>query len=337
MARRQTVSESLCEPPRGMVDPNPLFPRPLIAVSACLLGQPVRYDGGHKRLAFLTDTLARHADYLPICPEAGSGMGTPRPPIHLVGDARRPRALGLHDPGLDATERLEHFATATLPGLAGVSGYVFKRNSPSCGLRRVKLFAEPGRRARRVGTGIFARCVETSLPLLPMEEEDGLLDIRRRDNFISLVYVYRRWQELQSRDLTFARLSDFHSIHKYLVMAHSRAACRRLEQLLALLPHAGLESVADRYIGELMSALRRPARRTGHYAVLRELADALPDRGERATLSSTLAAYRDGSCRRGEAIDVLSRAVTRRRAPEWIARQVYLHPYPDSLRQPFFD
>jgi uncharacterized protein YbbK (DUF523 family)/uncharacterized protein YbgA (DUF1722 family) len=315
---------------------NPVYPRLLIAVSACLLGQPVRYDGGHKRLAFLTDTLARHADYVPVCPEAGSGMGIPRPPIHLVGDARRPRALGLHDPELDVTERLESFAADTLPRLAGVSGYVFKKNSPSCGLRRVKLFAEPGHRARRVATGIFARCVGESLPLLPMEEEDGLLDLRRRDNFLSRVYVYRRWQELLSRGPTVAGLSDFHIAHKYLVMAHSRAACRRLEQLLASLPQDRPETVAERYIRELMSALRRPARRPGHYAVLRELADGvqhLSDRRERSTLANILSSYRDAGCGHDGAIDVLRHAIARPGAPDWMVRQVYLHPYPDSLRQ----
>ena len=310
-----------------------------LGISACLLGEPVRYDGGHKRLAFLTDTLARHADYLPVCPEAGSGMGIPRPPIHLVGDARQPHALGLYDPGLDVTKRLERFAVETLPRLAGVSGYVFKKNSPSCGLRRVKLFAEPGHRARRVATGIFARFVGESLPLLPREEEDGLLDLSRRDNFLSRIYVYRRWQEVLSRGLTIAGLNDFHIAHKYLVMAHSRAACRRLEKLLASLPHDRPEPVADPYIQELMSALRRPARRPGHYAVLRELADGvqhLSDRRERLTLARILSTYRDGRCERDEAIDILRHAIARPGAPDWIARQVYLHPYPDSLRQACF-
>jgi uncharacterized protein YbbK (DUF523 family)/uncharacterized protein YbgA (DUF1722 family) len=308
------------------------FPRIRLGVSACLLGEPVRYDGGHKRHAFLTDVLASHADYLPVCPEAGIGMGIPRPPIHLVGNRQRPRALGLDDPSLDVTTALESFAVATLGRLHDASGYVFKKNSPSCGLRQVKLSARPGYPARRQGTGIFARVVGDSLPLLPITEEDCFDDPQRRENFICRVYVYRRWQDLQVRGLSAAGLLDFHAAHRYLIMTHSEAACRRLEKLMSELSAPRLADTAAVYIRELMATLARPSQRARHAKVLQQLASDLEPRINRrqsTALASRLNAYRDGGLPLGEAIAALRGQFERN--PD-IDKPVYLYPYPDSLR-----
>lgn len=311
------------------------YPGIRLAVSACLLGEPVRYDGGHKRHAFLTDSLAAHVDYLPVCPEAGIGMGIPRPPIQLIGDRQRPRALGVDDAALDVTARLESFAATTLGGLHDVSGYIFKKNSPSCGLRQVKLRARPDLPARREGTGIFARVVTESLPLLPVLEEDGLDDPVRRENFFCRVYVYRRWQELQTRGISAAGLRDFHVTHTYLIMAHSQAACRRLKRLLPDLPGQPSAHTTDAYIGELMAALARPSRRGGHYKVLQQLAGALDpwiNHTQKTALATRLNAYRDGHLSLGEAVTGLQRQFDRHpEADTGGAAHLYLHPYPDSL------
>ncbi len=311
--------------------PSEQFPRIRLGVSACLLGEPVRYDGGHKRHAFLTDVLASHADYLPVCPEAGIGMGIPRPPIHLVGNRRRPHALGVDDPSLDVTTALESFAVATLGRLQDVSGYIFKKNSPSCGLRQVKLFARPGYHARRQGTGIFARMVVDSLPLLPVTEEDCLDDPQRRDNFLCRVYVYRRWQDLQVHGPSTAGLLKFHATHKHLIMAHSVAACRRLEKLLSHLPARQLADISAAYLCELMATLTRPSQRAGHARALQQLADYLEPRMSRrqsTALAVRLNAYRGGSLSLGEAIAAVRRQFARN--PD-IDKPVYLYPYPDSL------
>jgi uncharacterized protein YbbK (DUF523 family)/uncharacterized protein YbgA (DUF1722 family) len=316
------------------VSPTGDFPRIRLGVSACLLGQPVRYDGGHKRHAFLTDILAGYADFLPVCPEAGIGMGVPRPPIHLVGDRQRPRALGVEDASLDVTAALEGFATAALGDLHDVNGYIFKKNSPSCGLRRVKLFARPGYRARRDATGVFARVVTNALPLLPVIEEDGLDDPQRRENFICRVYVYRRWQALQARSLKAGELLNFHAAHRYLLMSHSRAACRRLEKLLSDRAAERRPHTADTYIREVMATLSRPSRRAGHYRVLTHLSGYLQQRmtgRQRAALTTRLAAYRDGTLSLGETVSILRDLFERYPHPD-TARPIYLSPYPDSLR-----
>ena len=315
---------------------EPVFPRVKLAVSACLVGERVRYDGGHKRHAFLGDRLAAHADYLPICPEAGIGMGVPRPPIHLVGDRRQPRALGLQDPTRDVTAQLQQFGARTLGSLEGVSGYIFKKDSPSCGLRRVKVFARPGRHPRRNGTGIFARVIRESLPLLPVEEEDALDNPQRRDSFLCRVYVYRRWQDLQARGLSLASLGDFHAVHKTLVVAHSRAAFVRLQKLVSTASGQTLTETAAQYIQALMTTLARPGHRSQHYTVLAQLAaelEPLLTPREKAQLASTLATYRAGHLALTETIDTLRRHIERH-AQLGLGCQAYLYPYPDSLRSP---
>jgi len=313
---------------------EPVFPRIKLAVSACLVGERVRYDGGHKRHAFLGDILAAHADYLPICPEAGIGMGVPRPPIHLVGERQQPHALGLQDPTRDVTAQLQQFGARTLGSLDGLSGYIFKKNSPSCGLRQVKVFARPGRYPQRNGTGIFARVIRESLPLLPVEEEDALDNPQRRDNFLCRVYVYRRWQDLQARGLCSAGLGAFHAVHESLVMAHSRAAFGRLEKLLSTATEPTLAETAAQYIQALMTTLARPARRSQHCTVLAQLAGELKPLltpRQSALLAGTLAAYLAGNLALTEAIDTL-RSHVDRHAQLGLGRQAYLYPYPDSLR-----
>jgi uncharacterized protein YbbK (DUF523 family)/uncharacterized protein YbgA (DUF1722 family) len=307
------------------------FPRLRLGVSACLLGEPVRYDGGHKRHAFLTEILAVHVDYATVCPEAGIGMGVPRPPIQLVGDPRHPQARGVDDASLDVTRALQAFGTATLGRLQDVSGYIFKQHSPSCGLRQVKVVTRPGRRARRQGTGIFARVVRDALPLLPVAEEDCLDDPQRRENFICRVYVYRRWQDLRACGLSAGGLRSFHAAHKHLIMTHSQAACRRLEKLLSNLPGRQLAHIGDAYIRELMATLARPSQRAGHYRALQLLAgDLAPrlNRRQEIALATRLSAYRDGSLSLGKAIATLRHQFDLHPDSD---RPVYLYPYPDSL------
>jgi uncharacterized protein YbbK (DUF523 family)/uncharacterized protein YbgA (DUF1722 family) len=311
--------------------PTEQFPRLRLAVSACLLGERVRYDGGHKKHAFLTDVLADHVDYLPVCPEAGIGLGVPRPPIHLVGDRQRPRALGVADTSLDVTAALAAYATTTLDRLHAVSGYIFKQSSPSCGLRRVKLYSAPGHRARRQGTGIFARLITNSLPLLPVAEENCLDDPRCRENFICRVYVYRRWQDLLVRGLDADSLLDFHTAHRDLILTHSQAAGRRLDKLLSELTDQQLAHTADTYVRDLMTTLARPSSRARHYGVLRRLAGRIEPRTDHrqwTALAARLNAYHDGNLPLSEVIVTLRRQFDR--YPDNRGR-VYLHPYPDSL------
>lgn len=312
---------------------SPVFPRLKIGVSACLLGQAVRYDGGHKRDAFLTDTLAQFVDYVPVCPEAAIGLGVPRPPIRLCGDPRRPRALGVRDASMDVTERLEGFARSTVATLDAISGYVLKKDSPSCGMQRVRVYPTADGPAERKGTGVFARILRETRPLLPVEEEGRLNDPVLRENFINRVYVYHRWQQLEGDGLSAAGLIAFHSAHKYLVMAHSQAAYRRLGRLLSDLSAEPIERIGGRYIHELMTALTRRAGRKRHANVLQHIMGYLKhaiDTGDKAELTSSIDAYRRGEIPLIVPVTLL-RHYLRRHPDPYMQDQHYLHPHPEAL------
>lgn len=164
-------------------------PRPVIAVSSCLLGQRVRYDGTDKYAPWIVEVLGREVDFLPICPEVGIGLGIPRPPIRLMAVAGQVRARGIEDLSLDVTDRLESFAKETAKGLRAVSGYILKAKSPSCGLGRVKLFTDP-ELFEPIGTGIHAAVIRAALPGLPMEDDDQLQDPLVREAFVQRVFAY---------------------------------------------------------------------------------------------------------------------------------------------------
>ena len=305
--------------------------RPLIAVSSCLLGQQVRYDGGHKRDDWIAGPLSGHVDFRPICPEVAIGLGIPRPPIHLTGDPLRPRAVGVQDPGLDVTAPLEHFAGQTARGLDDVSGYILKSRSPSCGMARVRLHGQHG--GHRTAAGIHARVIMARLPNLPVEEEGRLNDPVLRENFINRVYAYRRWQDFRRQRLTAKGLVAFHAGHKYLVMAHSQAAYGRIGRLLSDLKGVQLAEVAQQYIDELMTALQRRVGRERHVNVLQHIMGHLKRRLEGDDKQELLAAVE--AYRRGEVPLIvplfLLRHHLRHHPDAYLAGQWYLHPYPDAL------
>lgn len=309
------------------------FPRLRIGVSACLLGQEVRYNGGHKRDGFVAATLAPYVDYVPVCPEVAIGMGIPRPSIRLVGDPQRPRALGTADSGLDVTEPLREFSRRQVPLLSDIDGYILKKDSPSCGMERVKVYSEKGGAAQRTGVGIFARALMERWPRLPVEEEGRLNDPILREGFLARVYVHHRWRRLVEQGLTAKALIAFHSDHKYLVLAHSQAAYQRLGQLLSNLSGADLEAVGLMYVTELMAALGRRVNRKRHANVLQHMLGYLRrsiDAGDKAEMLAIIEAYRRGEIPLVVPIR-LFRHYFRRHPDPYMERQVYLNPHPDAL------
>lgn len=166
-----------------------------IAISSCLLGQRVRYDGAHKHNAYITDTLGQFFEFVAFCPEVAIGLDVPRPPIRLVVAGKHGvRARGVKEASLDVTDKLATYAKTVAPKLADVSGYILKKDSPSCGMERVKLYSAKG---KPIGSasGIYAGTLIELLPELPFEEEDRLMDPRTRENFIERVFAYHRWQQ----------------------------------------------------------------------------------------------------------------------------------------------
>ena len=303
-----------------------------LGVSACLLGAKVRFDGGHKRNRFLIEELGTHFDCVPFCPEVAIGLGTPRPSIRLVGDVQAPRAVSSKGDGLDVTDALRVYSARTARRLDGLCGFVFKKDSPSCGMQRVKVYGDSGM-AQRDGTGIFAHAVQQANPLLPVEEEGRLNDPVLRENFVSRVFVYARWQALRQQGLSKKGLLDFHASHKLLLMAHSPAAYKELGGLLARLANAGLEALADRYIERVMQVLQERASRKRHVNVLQHLLGYLRkhlDAINRADLVDVIDDYRRGLVPLVVPITLLQHHFRHYPHP-YINAQVYMNPHPREL------
>jgi uncharacterized protein YbgA (DUF1722 family)/uncharacterized protein YbbK (DUF523 family) len=241
-----------------------------LGVSACLLGARARFDGGHKRNRFIIEELGAHFEFVPFCHEVAIGMGTPRTSIRLVGKVQAPRAIGSRNDSLDVTDALREYSTGTARRLDGLCGFVFKKDSPSCDVERVRVYGDTGM-PHRDGSGIFARAVQEANPLLPVEEEGRLNDPGLRENFVSRVLAYARWQALRRQQLSKKGMIDFHTRHKLLLLAHSPSAYRELDGMLARLDNTPLDALAERYIVWVMQVLKTLASRKRHVNVLQHL------------------------------------------------------------------
>jgi len=262
-----------------------------IGVSSCLLGQNVRYDGGHKQDGFLTGLLAQFVRFIPVCPEVELGLGTPREAIRLVRDGALVRLVG-GVTGADHTEPMRRLAEKRVAELArlDLDGYVLKKDSPSCGMERVKVYR--GAVATRDGRGAFAAVLLDRMPLLPVEEEGRLDDLPLRENFVERVFAHRRLRELFSGRRraggggrsparrgrwTVGDLVRFHAQEKLLLLAHQPEAYRELGRLVAAAKRGPREELARGYCELYMKALARPATRGRHVSVLQHMAGYFDD------------------------------------------------------------
>jgi uncharacterized protein YbgA (DUF1722 family)/uncharacterized protein YbbK (DUF523 family) len=250
---------------------NFLWPKPRIGISACLLGQKVRYDGGDKRDRFLTEIFGLHVDWVPVRPEAEVGMGVPREPVRLVGDPANPRLITERS-GEDWTLAMSHYSHRRVTALTrlDLSGYVFKRDSPSCGVERVRVYNLKGVPSRR-GRGLFAAAVMRQLPLLPVEEEGRLNDPVLQENFVERVFAYQRWQRHTRQRKSVRSLIEFHTRHKFLLLAHSESHYRKLGCHVAEAKQTPIPAVYETYGHMFMAALAIHATVKSHYNVLHHM------------------------------------------------------------------
>jgi uncharacterized protein YbgA (DUF1722 family)/uncharacterized protein YbbK (DUF523 family) len=303
-----------------------------IGVSSCLLGASVRYDGGHKRDRFLTDVLARYVEFVPVCPELEAGMGVPRPPVRLVREGAEVR-LRETASDRDHTARMHGFARRRVAALRGLDlcGYVLKRDSPSCGMERVKVYA-PGGPGRREGRGLFAEALLAALPHLPVEEEGRLLDPALRENFVERVFAYRRLRDLLARRFAPRDLVEFHTAHKLQLMAHSPEAYRALGRLVAGQKRERAD-LRERYQAGFMAALARRATPGRNANVLQHMAGYLRDgiaAPDRAELAESIHDYRRGLVPLVVPL-TLVRHHARRLGVAYLLGQIYLEPHPKEL------
>ncbi|HJR61157.1 MAG TPA: DUF523 and DUF1722 domain-containing protein [Vicinamibacterales bacterium] len=304
-----------------------------IGISACLLGQEVRFDGGHKQDDFLTKILGPHVEYVPVCPEVEIGLGTPRETLRLV---RRGGALRMVTTrtAIDHTDGMNRWAAKRLSALEreNLSGYVLKKDSPSCGMERVKTYGETGMPVRD-GRGLFASVLLDRLPLLPVEEEGRLTDPVLRENFIERVFAYRRLQDLFHGRWTAGALVAFHTAHKMSLLAHSTTAYNALGRLVATAGRAGRPELRREYASAFMQILAIPATRARHTNVLQHMAGHLKTRVDdqsRAELAACIDEYRRGLVPLVVPLTLIRHHV-RRHAVTYLSGQVYLEPHPREL------
>lgn len=301
-----------------------------IGISSCLLGQPVRFDAGHKRDSYIVGTLSHYFEFHPFCPEVEIGLGVPRPSIHLVKQDNALYCLGVKDPSLDVTGRLQEHARSLASTHAKLCGYILKKDSPSCGMTHVKVYHN--NLPKREGVGIYAQEMMRNNPLLPVEEEGRLGDPGLRENFIQRVYVLHRWQEMLAEGLNAQGLTRFHARHKLMIM--SRADYRELGQLLTNLTKENLASLAEQYILLLMQTLNKKATRSGHVNVLQHIQGYLKKNlsaDDKAELCEIIERYRRGDVPLIVPITLLKHHF--RKTPDpYIEESYYMSPYPQELQ-----
>ena len=309
-----------------------------IGVSSCLLGEEVRYNGGHKRDPFLTDMLGHYVEWVPVCPEVEIGLGTPRPAMRLVrigggiGDVR----MVTPETGADHTEAMRSYSDRRVEELAAerLAGYILKKDSPSCGMERVKLYPAEGGAPNKEARGLFAEALLRRHPDLPVEEEGRLHDPLLRENFVTRIFVRARWMRDQENGWTRALLMRFHERHKFLFMARNQSGMRRLGRLLGGSAKTDrADDLAAAYLAGMTEVLRRHPTRRGHTNVLYHLAGFVTDRideGDRRELIESIERYRTGLLPLIVPVTLIRHHV-RRLDVEYLRDQVYLEPHPQEL------
>lgn len=298
-----------------------------VGISSCLLGAPVRYNGGHKRSRYCLDVLADCFAFEPFCPEMAIGLGVPREPIRLVAEANQPpRAQGTVDASLDVTADLLAYGDRLGREARHLCGYILTKGSPSCGMERVKVY-HPNGMPNSADSGIFVRALREANPVLPVEEEARLNDPVLRENFIARVFAYDDWKRQVEAEPSYHQLIRFHSRQKYLLMAHHYQGYRQLGHFLAEAHRLPLEQAMAEYLQAFMGHLgHRASPRDPHQCAAACVR--LPEEGDRCRVQTGVAGADRGvpgwsgaPRRASDPADPLS-------APSWQR----LYPCPDLLQ-----
>lgn len=303
----------------------------LVGISSCLLGNRVRYDGAHKYHSYIERTLGQYFEFRAFCPEVEAGLGTPRPAVQLREIEQRIRVVGVKDHRLDVTEALQQVGDKQRNWLEGLCGYILKKDSPSCGMERVKVYRNDI--PARGGVGIFADYLQQQFPTLPIEEEGRLGDPGLRENFIQRVFVRHRWQQLTNTSLTVHGLMRFHSRHKLIAMSHDQNRARTLGRLIADVRADNINELAQRYIVDLMACLKIVSTRGNHVNVLQHIQGYLKQNiasDDKQELGETIESYRQGRVPLIVPLTLL-RHHFRKQPDAFIDESFYMAPHPAEL------
>lgn len=305
-----------------------------IGISACVLGDKVRYDGGHKASAFCMQQLAPLVQYVPVCPEMAIGMSAPRPAIRLQLDAEHQvHLVQSNNSAIDHTAAMLAFTEQKLPQLAQLSGYIVCAKSPSCGMERVRLFDAKGQQLGKLGVGLYTHQLMQKYPWLPVEEDGRLFDPALKENFICRVFSCYDYQQTMQDGFSVGKLVAFHSRYKFLVMAHSPTAYREMGRLVANAKLFAADELQQRYLLALMQALKNIASRKQHANVLQHLQGFLKhglSAEAKQELADLIQRYRQGFVPLLAPLTLLQHHL-KQQPNAYVSAQRYFAPYPESL------
>jgi uncharacterized protein YbgA (DUF1722 family)/uncharacterized protein YbbK (DUF523 family) len=306
--------------------------KPVIGISSCLVGHEVRHDGGHKHFRFATGELSQFFELRPFCPEVASGLGTPRPALRLNRHKGEIRVQQSQDASIDVTVQIRKSAKRACRSFDDLSGYILKKDSPSCGMERVRIYSSSGMPEKN-GRGLFAQELMEAFPLLPVEEEGRLSDPFLRESFIERVYVYSSWKALLNKGLTPSSLMRFHARHKFSLLSRDEVIYRAMGPLIARASAGNLKAVADEYMANLMVALKKPANCKRHTNVLMHLMGyfkTVLSAEEKQEFVELLNEYRLGLIPLVVPVTMLKHYL--RRTPDsYLVDQTYFDPYPKAM------
>ncbi|MGD9158096.1 MAG: DUF523 and DUF1722 domain-containing protein [Desulfobacteraceae bacterium] len=305
-----------------------------IGISSCLLGNKVRYDGGHKLDRFLRDIFGAFVEYVPVCPETECGLGIPREAMRLEGDIEDPRLMTIKSRE-DITERMKQWSTRRIIGLkkGDLCGFIFKSKSPSCGIERVKVFNEKGTHVSK-GKGLFAEELINRFPLIPVEDEAGIHNPGLRENFIERIFTFRRWRDITKGKRTPGKLVKFHTENKLQFFAHSEKHYRLMGKIVAGAGKNDIEEVYKTYEETMLEVLKLKATPNKHTNVLMHMMGYFKKvltSDEKQELLEKIGEYKDGFIPLIVPVTLIRHYVRKYDEP-YLKNQTYLNPHPVELK-----
>ena len=305
-----------------------------LGISSCLLGNPVRWNAGHKMDRFLTNTLGQFVDYVPVCPEVEAGFGVPRESMRLVGDAQNPRLITFKSK-TDHTDQMQRWARKRVKELEkeDLHGFIFKSDSPSSGMIRVKVYTEKGMPVKK-GVGMFAREFMAHFPLIPAEDDGRLHDARIRENFIERIFALRRWRQAIAGGKRMGNLVDFHTRNKLLILSHSPKHYKIMGKLVAEGKKMPIEELFAQYEATLMEALALKTTPKKNSNVLQHLMGYFKKQlsgDEKQELLEVFDRYRKELVPLVVPLTLINHFV-RKYDQQYLKLQTYLNPHPVELK-----
>jgi len=305
-----------------------------IGVSACLLGQKVRYDGGHKLDRFITDTLGQYVSFVPVCPEAECGLGIPRESMHLEGEVQAPRLVTTKTKK-DVTDQMLQWAKGRLKELQkeNLCGFIFKSKSPSSGMERVNVFNEKGMPVKK-GSGLFAAAFMRHFPLIPVEDNGRLHDPKIRENFIERIFTLQRWRRISSGRKRIGDLVDFHTRHKLLILSHNQSHYRFMGKMVAVAKDYPPGELFRIYEAALLEALKHKTTHKKNANVLQHLLGYFKKQisaDEKQEMLQVIDQYRTGHVPLVVPITLINHYIRKYKQP-YLSGQFYLQPHPVALQ-----